>query len=597
MNKLIRLWKEIAGFFRRHWIGAVLILLVTLIFFWPIVIRIGSYSEGGDAMFNAWTLARDQHCILRQGCPSYANGNIFYTYKDSMLFSETQLSAGLITLPLHFIDQNPIFSYNVWMITSFFLMGFCMYLLAKYLSKGNEAISILAALLFEFSPFRMPAIQHMQNISIFYLPLAFLLIFKYLDTKKRAYLAGLFVALALQFYASWYQMVFVLIALGILLAGLLLFKLQKPRAVLNIFLIVCLATISTYPLAKAYVNFSKNNDANFSIQSQAQYSSSLLDYVTPQKGTLLGNLTYKLRPASHMNSYDSDSDSYYGLTLYALSLGVLVMAYKERKKGVEALKKYRMLLIFAAIGFAGFLISFGPLLKIRGSFVYSASADGLIKYAIPAPYIIVDKLVPQLSFMRALGRSGVLLLFALCCMVTFVPAATDKIKNKRYVNHKKLVNGAVLVLLVFELAPFHFVPMRTTSYDYNLSVPPVYKFIKNDKSVNNIIILAADFDYPNAGAIPVELPEETMWSGYHNKNIFNGYSGYLPPDYYARYYNYVNFRPADVPLLKKDNLRYVLVDKQLSTSNPGLANQVSSALGPNHTVYSDKRYVLFKVAD
>ena len=593
MHDLAQLWKAIAGFFRKHWIGVVLILLATLIFFWPIVIRIGSYSEGGDAMFNAWTLARDHHCILRQGCPSYANGNIFFPHKDSMLYSETQLSAGLITLPLYFINQNPIFSYNIWMIASFFLMGFSMYLLAKYLSKNNEVIAILAGLLFEFSPFRMPAIQHMQNISIFYLPLAFLLIFKFLDTKKRAYLAGLFIILALQFYASWYQMVFVLIALGILLAGLLLFKLEKWRIVLEIFLVVCAATLSTYPLAKSYVKFSKSNDANFSIESQAQYSSSLLDYVTPNKGTLLGDLTYKISPSSHINSYDSDSYSYYGMTLYAVSIGVLVLAFKQRKKGIRALKKYKMLLIFTAIGIVGFIISFGPLLKIRGSYFYSFSADGL-KYVIPAPYILVDKLLPQLSFMRALGRSGVLLLFSLCCMLAFAPASAKKVGI--YMRHKRLINVGVLALIVFELLPFHLVPMRTTSYDYNLSIPPVYKFIKTHNNVNNIIILAADFDYPKAGAIPVELPEETMWSGYHNKNIFNGYSGYLPPDYYPQYYNFLDFRSAVVPLLKQADLRYVLVDKQLSTANPGLANQISSVLGPNHTVYNDSRYVLFKVS-
>ena len=595
MHNLAQLWKAIARFFRQHWLGAVLILLATLIFFWPVVIRIGSYSEGGDAMFNAYTLARDHHCILRQGCPSYANGNIFFPHKDSMLYSETQLSAGLITLPLYFINQNPIFAYNVWMIASFFLMGFCMYLLAKYLSKGNEAISILAGLLFEFSPFRMPAISHMQNISIFYLPLAFLLIFKFFDTKKRAYLAGLFAVLVLQFYASWYQMVYVLIAVGILLGGLLIFKFQKPRTVLTVFLVVCLATLSTYPLAKAYVNFSKSNNANFNIESQAQYSSSLLDYVTPIKGTLLGDLVYKLKPLAHTNSYDSDSYSYYGMTLYAVSIGVLALAFKQRKKGVQAFKKYKMLLIFTAIGLVGFIISFGPLLKIRGSYSYSFSADGL-KYVIPTPYILVDKFLPQLSFMRALGRSGVLLLFSLCCLLAFVPESAKKISG--YVRHKKLIDAVVLALIIFELMPFHLAPMRTTSYDYNLSIPAVYKFIKTQKSVNNIIILAADFDYPQAGAIPVELPEETMWSGYHNKNIFNGYSGYLPPDYYPQYYNFLDFRPAVVPLLKQANLRYVLVDKLLSTSNPGLANQVSSVLGgPSHVVYQDSRYVLFKVAD
>ena len=590
-TRLKKIKGALAVFCKQYWIGAVVIALVTLVFFWPIVTRISSYSEGGDAMFNAWTLARDQHCILRQSCPSYVNGNIFFPHKDSMLYSETQLSAGFLTLPLHFINENPIFSYNVWTVTSFFLMGFFMYMLAMYLSKKNQFISILAGILFAYSPFRMAALSHLQNSSIFYLPLAILLIFKFFDTKKRGYLIGLFVTLVLQFYASWYQMVFALIAVGLLLAGYLVFKLAKPKIVLKVFIVVCFAAISTLPLAKAYANFSKTNKASFSIQSQATYSSSLMDYVTPEQGTLLGRLFYHIKPTVHRNSYNPDSGSYYGMTLYALATLLSILAYVKRKRGAQAMKQYKTLIIFAVIALAGMLISFGPILKIHASSSYGS--DNGLRYVIPMPYILVSKFLPQLSFMRALGRSGVLILFSLCCFLALVPLAVKDIKF--YQRHKRLINCAVLFLIIFELIPFHRMPMRTGTYSYNLSIPPVYKFIKNDNKVNNIIVLAADFDYPNAGGIPTQLPEVTMWSGYHNKNVFNGYSGYLPPDYYPTYWDFLDFKPDDVSKLKQKDLRYVLVDKQLSTSNPNLVNQVAAVLGKNNTTYEDKRYTLIKV--
>ncbi len=579
------------AFIRRNWIGAVVLLLFTSVFFWPIISHISSYSEGGDAMFNSWTLARDQHCILRQGCPNYANGNIFFPHKDSMLYSETQLSAGLLTLPLYFINDNPIFSYNVMTVMSFFLMAFFMYLLAKYLSKGNELVSILAGVLFAYSPFRMAALSHLQNSSIFYLPLAFLLIFKFFDTKKRGYLVGLLVTLILQFYASWYQMVYALIALGILLAGYWLFKLAKPKVVLSVFIVVCLAAISTLPLAKAYGNFSKSNSASFSIQSQTTYSASLMDYVTPEQGTLLGRAFYRVMPTAHRNSYNPDSHSYYGMALWGLAIGIVVLAYRKRKRGLEAMREYKTAVIFTLIALAGMIVSFGPVLKIRGAGSYDAG-EGL-RYAIAMPYILVSKFLPQLSFMRALGRAGVLILFALCCFLALAPLAAKNIGF--YQKHKRLINILLLGLIVFELIPFHRMPMRTTGYNYNLSVPPVYKFIKNDKQVDNIIVLAADFDYPGSGGIPTQLPEVTMWAGYHNKNVFNGYSGYLPPDYYPTYWNFLDFQADDVALLKQKDLRYVMVDKQLSNANPNLAEQVGSILGKEHIVYQDQRYVLFKV--
>ncbi len=582
----------IVAFGKKYWIGALVIAFVTLVFFWPIVTRINSYSEGGDAMFNAWTLARDHNCILRNGCPSYADGNIFFPHKDSMLYSETQLSAGLLTLPLHFINDNPIFSYNVWTILSFFFMGFFMYMLAKYLSKGHEFISITAGILFAYSPFRMAALSHLQNSSIFYLPLAFLLIFKFFETKKRGYLIGLFATLVLQFYASWYQMVYALIAVGILLAGYGIFKLAKPKVVLKVFLVVCLAVIATLPLAKSYAEFSKSSNASFSIQSQATYSASVLDYVTPESGTLLGKIFYHFNPTVHRNSYNPDSHSYYGMILYALVVVLFVLAYKKRKRGVQFMRQYKLLIIFALIALAGVIISLGPVLKIRGSASYGGGTDG-VRYAIVMPYIVVSKLLPQLAFMRALGRAGVLILFSLCCFLALVPAAVDKLEY--YKRNRRLINGIVIALIIFELIPMHLMPMRTTSYNYNLSVPAVYRYVKASDQVDNIIVLASDFDYPGSETFPTWLPEVTMWSGYHNKNVYNGYSGYLPPDYYPTYWNFIDFNADDITLLKEKDLRYVLVDKQLSTENPNLPEQVTAVLGKDNTVYEDQRYLIVKV--
>ena len=579
-------------FLRRNWIGAVVILAATLIFFWPLVTRIDSYSEGGDAMFNAWVLARDQNCILGQGCPDYTDGNIFFPHKDSMLYSETQLSSGLLTLPLRFINDNPIFSYSVLAIASFFFMGFFMYLLAKYLSKGNEFVSILAGLIFAYAPFRMAALSHLQNNSIFYLPLAFLLIFKFFDTKNRNYLIGLFVALVLQFYASWYQMVYVLIAVGLLLAGYGIFKLVKPKLVLVTLGVVCLAALSTLPLAKAYSDFAKATNSAFSIKDQATYSAAALDYVIPHDRTPLGKLFYRLNPTARRNSYNLDSYSYFGMTLYALAAVVIFLIYKGRKRSAEIMRQYKRSITFAAIGLAGVIVSLGPVLKLRTSGSYAIGGEEGVRYSIALPYILVSKFLPQLNFMRALGRAGVLVLFSLCCFLALSPLAAKKFGF--YQKRRRLINVILVGLIAFELFPLHLMPMRTDKNAYNLSIPPVYKLIKDSDQIDNILVMSADFDYPGMENFPVWLPEVTMWSGYHNKNIFNGYSGYLPPDYYPTYWDFHAPDSSDVAKLNKLDLRYVLIDKQLSSSNPEFANQVGTVLG-NDIVYQDDRYVLFKI--
>lgn len=581
--------KTCKAFFRANWIGTTLIFFATLVFFLPLIMNISNYSEGGDAMFNAWTLARDQHCILQQGCPQYANANIYFPHKDTMFYSETQLSAGLLTLPLYFINDNPIFSYNIFTILSFFLAGWFMYLLAKRLSKGNELYAVLAGLIFEFAPFKMAAISHLQNLSIFYLPLAALLILKYVERPTRKYLGLLFVVLVLQFYASWYQMVFVLITLGILLGGMFLFRLVKPRLIILLGVVTILAAVSTLPLATGYMRFSKTNQATFDIRQQITYSSSLSDYVKPQNGTLLGKAYYESRPHAQVNGFNPDSYSYHGLVLYAVAACVLVIAFRHRKSGKEDWARYRFTLVLAATGIVGFIMSLGPVLKLRGSYSYADLADGF-KLVIPLPWLLVDKLLPQLSFIRAIGRASVILLFVLCCLLALFPLYAKK--EKFYIRHKRLIAGIITALVLVELMPLHLTPMNHAVHNYEYTTPKVYEFIKQDKSINNLIILSADKDYPDA-TIPIARAEQVMWSGYHNKNIFNGYSGYTPPEYFSQYDDFVDFHPEDIAKMKALHLRYIVVDKQLSSSHPELVQDVAAALPDK--VYQDNRYVVFKI--
>jgi hypothetical protein len=582
-------------FLRANWIGTVVILLATLIFLWPIVTRIDTYSPGGDAMFNAWTLARDQHCILRENCPNYANGNIFYPNKSSMLYSETQLSAGLITLPLYFINENPIFSYNVWTIVSFFLAGWFMYLLAKYLSRGDEFFSILSGLAFAFAPIKIVEITHLQNLSIFYLPLIVLLIIKYLKQPRRKYLVGLFVTLTLMFYASWYQMVFAIVAVLILLFAVWFLKIAKWRPMVPVLVTLLLAIIVTLPLAREYAQFSKTSGASYGVSAQNTYSSSVEDYLIPYSGTYLGDMYYKVHPQARVNSFSPDGDSYSGFTLYAVAAILLVVSFLKRKKNKDWSYIYKWTMVFVSIAVVGFIISLGPFLKVGSSYLHNVPGTTGIRYAIALPYLVVDKLAPQLDFIRAIDRASVLVLFGLCCALALVPIALTAAQSKKILRY--CLSALLLILLAIEFFPTHGLAMSSNPYYYNMNIPPVYKYIHNNPAVNDIIVLAPDNNYPGQTYLPAPFLngvfEQVLWAGYDNKNTFNGYSGYFPPNYNSEINQFDNFQASDLPEMKALGLRYILVDKLLSSSEPSLVNNISHA--GLVRVYQDKRYVLFKI--
>jgi hypothetical protein len=583
------IWKHtndwVRSFARRYWIGTCVILFATMVFFWPLVTHLTTYSEGGDAMFNAWTLARDHHCLLRQDCPTYADGNIYFPNKDSMLYSETQLSAGLVSLPLHFIDPNPILAYNVMTIISFFLAGWFMYLLAKRLSKGNELFSILAGLIFMLAPHRLSGLSHLQNLSIFCLPLAVLFILKFFETPKKRFLGGLFVTLLYLFFASWYQMVFGLIGICTLLAAARIVKMINWQTLWRVLAVTLIAAAMTLPLALQYTRFSKQNSAGFKIGEQVYYSSSVADYFLPNSGTLLGGFFYDHVKGVQLNAYNRDSVSYHGLILYATAATIVVTAFLHRKKDR---RQYRLVVLFASIAVTGCIVSLGPLLKIGGGFSY-AEAEGY-RLVIPLPYIGVDLLLPQLSFIRAIGRASVLVLFALCALLAMAPFYMRA--NKLTGRHKQIIIGIICLLVAVELMPAHRMLLSNQSYNYNLHIPAVYEYIKQHPEVDHLIVLRSDADYPGA-PIPTARTEDVLWAGYHNRNIFNGYSGYEPKNYLRDYADFVDFAPDDVKKLKAQHLRYVMVDKQLSTNDPQLSQKVAAAL--KQKIYGDKRYDLYKL--
>jgi hypothetical protein len=582
--------------FKKNWIGLVIILIITLAFFYPVLTRVSTYNAGGDAMFNAWTIARDQHCILRENCPNYVNGNIFYPNKDSMLYSETQLSAGLLTLPFYFINPTPVFSENMWTIISFLLAGIFMYLLAKYLSKGNELFSIMAGLAFEFAPYKIVQIPHLQSLSIFYLPLIVLFMLKYMNKQSFKYLVGLFIALVLLFYASWYQMVFVLLVIMAILVFAWIFKLAKTRPSLMLFGVIVLALIATLPLALKYVSFSKSTGATFGASQQNIYSSSLADYFIPFNSTLLGHVYYSIRNHAQVNSYSPDGVAYSSYTLYLVAFVMFIVSFIHRKRSQKWSKIFRLVSIILIVALLGFLMSLGPFLKIKASYIHTiASPSGPIDFAIALPYLLVDKLLPQLSFIRAINRATVIVLFSLCCLLALVPLVLAELKIKRKTFYS--IAGIIFVGLVVEMATWGY-PMSNNPYLYKLNVPNVYKFIKDDDQVNDIVVLAPDSNYP--GQPPITnvgfehgIFEEVLWAGYYNKNTFNGYSGYFPPNYFTEINEFDNFQPSDLALMRSLGLRYILVDKELSTSEPNLVKNISGT--GLREIYHDKSYVLFKI--
>jgi hypothetical protein len=390
-------------------------------------------------------------------------------------------------------------------------------------------------------------------------------------------------------------MAFGLIAIGGLLLGAWGLKITKPHQLLPVLAVLVLAVASTWPLAREYVRFSKQSGASYGVSDQNLFSSSVADYFIPYKGTELGNLYYKLSPKAQVNSYSPDGDSYVGLTLYAVGITVFITSFVKRKKSQAWAGIYKLTVVFLLIAAAGLIISLGPFLKLKSSYLHHVPGGGLMQFTVALPYLAVDLLLPQLEFIRAVDRASVLVQFGFCCILALVPLVLAEFHSKKLIKYG--VSALLLVLMFLELAPTHSVAMSGNPYYYNMNIPKAYQYIHDNPAVNNIIVLAPDYNYPGQTFLPPPFRngvfEQVLWAGYDNKNTFNGYSGFFPKQYNADIDKFNNFQAADLPLMRSLGLRYVLVDKLLSSSEPSLVDNIANA-GPVK-VYQDSRYTLFKL--
>lgn len=573
-----------------RWFALALITLLTLIYFIPVLLRLGTYMTGGDPMFNAWVLERNQHCILRQHCPDYVNANIYYPNKDTMLYSEVEISPSIVSMPLHFLDSNPILPYNIVTILTVLMLGFSMYWLALYLSKGHQGYSIFAGLLFEFGPINVAGVWHLQTLSVFCFPLIFLMIFKYLDTRARKYLIGLFFVLLYCFYASWYVMVFMVATLGF---AFVLFLVQKRASLktLGVLVGVCAAAcVLTLPLALQYLKFDRQSNATYTLQEKVLNSTNLVDYAVTPGFTLAGQFMRLVlggkRDASLYNH--TATLSYAGISLFVVTLVIgPCLLWRKRRSLPAALKSSRQTyVLFGSIAVLAFIISLGPLLKIGQSYVHTISGQ---PFVVPLPMLLIHLFVPQLGFLRQSARASALVIFAFCCMLAVLAGWVPRLTF--YKRHVRLITIIVVAIIAVDVLPAKVLPLDSNPHAYHSDIPAVYQFVKQHSKIDNIIVLQAE-DYPHV-TFWFARTEDVLWSGYYNRNLYNGYSGYVPPTYEAQYSDFVNLDPSDPAKMRAVGLRYVIVDDELYTNKPTVLKSVPSILGK--PIYQDVRYQMYKL--
>jgi hypothetical protein len=193
-------------------IGAVLAVVMT----WPLVTGMGHLGRtrdiDADGQFSIWNVAWVARTLVVDPAHLF-DANIFYPHRRTLAYSEANLVAGTIAVPIYWLTKNPWATLNVVMLFAFASAYVCAFLLLRYVSGDARAAGI-AAVIFAFCPFVFAHLSHIQLLMTAGIPLALLLFHRAADdpSTRRGVLLG--VVLAVQALACAYYGIFAGLAIG-----------------------------------------------------------------------------------------------------------------------------------------------------------------------------------------------------------------------------------------------------------------------------------------------------------------------------------------------------------------------------------------------
>jgi hypothetical protein len=188
---------------------------LTIVMTWPLVPRMasGARLNYGDAEWSIWVVNWVAHALSSQPGTLF-QANIFYPERDALAFSEANLGAGALGVPVWIATRNPYATYNSVLLIAFVLSVLSAWALGRYVGASRAAATV-SAIAFGFSPFIFARVTHVQLMMIFGMPIALAAMHRLIDRQRVRDAIVLALALAGQSLACAYYGIFAGLAVGL----------------------------------------------------------------------------------------------------------------------------------------------------------------------------------------------------------------------------------------------------------------------------------------------------------------------------------------------------------------------------------------------
>lgn len=239
----------------------------------------------GDSSYVTWALAWGNHALFAQPFHMF-DANIYHPNHLTLAYSENLLTLAPVFGLVHGVTGNWALSLNLTVLSLLVLSLAATYSLARWLTGRTEA-AVLAAIAFTFSGFVLTQLGHPQLMSLGFLPLAFLLLFRTLDERRFgvAALAGVANG-ALVLSALYYGAIFSVCAV-VIVGGYVVARRFRPgpRFVTSLLVTGAVTAVLVVPNAVPY--FRLQEEVDLTRPYVPGWGLKAVDVVSPAPGSVL----------------------------------------------------------------------------------------------------------------------------------------------------------------------------------------------------------------------------------------------------------------------------------------------------------------------
>ena len=522
--------------------------------------------ELGDSRLNAYLQAWVAHSLASDPRHLF-DTNMFYPARDTLALSENMLGNQLIFGPVYAATKNPIWASNSVILASFWLCALCMYLLVRYLT-GSPWPAAIAGFVFAFAPVRLSQVNHMQLLSMEWMPLSAFFLYGFLIRKNAGNLIAFCGCVAMQVFCSLYLGYMETLLLLALLLGVRLtvpHLLSDRKAILWLGLGAISVGMVLSPVVFPYLRLRhggvlspEGEVANTIAASASPIASYLNAGFGPRHiyGHLLGRF--------HSKDLDWEKNLFPGFLPILLSIIAVAGCLWPKSrlacadgppndgrtpKLEPSANQWRSAVVGSVLAVvASYLLSLGPYLRIHDQ-----------PSNIRMPYFWLQHWVPGMGVFRVPARFALGLMFGLAILAGAgflnVLRLGERWRIFRYPHTKAVLTSLAFLFLIqeFDFTPVHLDPVMTPA-----SVAPEYRWLAAQPAGSATLELP--ISKYGSGFDPYEAAGYVYASSFHWQPLFNGYSGHLPL-VYSQVERWAREMPSPnaVDLLRGLGLRYVIL--------------------------------------